>query len=194
MFGTGFVAQDHYQQINSRLSQIGDSELETKQQQVASSFLEHGVTFTVYGETEGYERIFPFDLIPRIIPSDEWHEIEQGLVQRIIALNLFLNDIYKDSKIIKDGVIPREVVESSPHYRAEMVGFNVPKDIYIHICGSDLIRDEQGRYLVLEDNARCPSGVPYLLENRDHEKGISAPTVKCPFVLLKPIRLTSQDS
>ena len=167
MFGTGFVAQDHYQQINSRLSQIGDSELETKQQQVASSFLEHGVTFTVYGETEGTERIFPFDLIPRIIPSDEWHEIEQGLVQRIIALNLFLNDIYKDSKIIKDGVIPREVVESSPHYRAEMVGFNVPKDIYIHICGSDLIRDEQGRYLVLEDNARCPSGVSYLLENRE---------------------------
>ena len=129
--------------------------------------LEHGVTFTVYGDDEGTERIFPFDLIPRIIPLCEWQIVEQGLSQRMVALNLFLNDVYHGGRILQDGVIPREVVESSAHFRKEMVGFDVPRDIYIHICGSDLIRDGQGKYLVLEDNARCPSGVSYLLENRE---------------------------
>ncbi len=161
----------HYSAILNRLDRWPPSKLLEKQQQIDSSFLEQGVTFTVNGDTvHGTERIFPFDLIPRIIPDVEWQKIEQGLSQRIIALNLFLHDIYHDGKIIADGIIPDEVVKSAAHYRPEMVGVDVPKDIYIHICGSDLIRDGDGNYLVLEDNGRCPSGVSYLLENREAMK------------------------
>ena len=167
MFGLGSYPLTHYGEIVSRFSDLESLEIEAKQRQAAASFLEHGVTFTVYGDDEGTERIFPFDLIPRIIPLCEWQIVEQGLSQRMVALNLFLNDVYHGGRILQDGVIPREVVESSAHFRKEMVGFDVPRDIYIHICGSDLIRDGQGKYLVLEDNARCPSGVSYLLENRE---------------------------
>ena len=169
MFGAGDGSEplDHYHRLVSRIAKLDGERMEAKQRQAASSFLEHGITFTVYGDDEGSERIFPFDLIPRVIPLSEWQLVEQGLTQRIIALNLFLNDVYHGAKIIKDGIIPKEVVESSPHFRREMIGFDVPRDIYVHICGSDLIRDEKGKYLVLEDNARCPSGVSYLLENRE---------------------------
>ena len=167
MFGLGSSPLTHYGEISSRFSDLQSGEIEAKQRQAAASFLEHGVTFTVYGDDEGTERIFPFDLIPRIIPLCEWQVVEQGLSQRIVALNLFLNDVYHGGRIMKDGVIPREVVESSAHFRKEMLGFDVPRDIYVHICGSDLIRDGEGKYLVLEDNARCPSGVSYLLENRE---------------------------
>jgi uncharacterized circularly permuted ATP-grasp superfamily protein len=112
------------------------------------------------------ERIFPFDLIPRIIPAREWEHLERGLVQRITALNLFLRDIYHEQKIVKDGIIPPFFVLSGKHFRREFVNFNVPKDIYIHVCGTDLIRGADGTYMVLEDNGRCPSGVSYVLENR----------------------------
>ena len=156
----------HYQKIFDRISRLTPVEIAEKRSHADSSFLEHGITFTVYGDEEGTEKIFPFDLIPRIIPRAEWEIVEQGLTQRILALNLFLNDIYHDGKILSDGVIPKEIVYSSPNYRREMVGIDVPKDIYVHVCGSDLIRDETGAYYVLEDNARCPSGVSYLLENR----------------------------
>ena len=156
----------HYQKIFDRISRLTPVEIAEKRSHADSSFLEHGITFTVYGDEEGTEKIFPFDLIPRIIPRAEWEIVEQGLTQRILALNLFLNDIYHDGKILSDGVIPKEIVYSSPNYRKEMVGIDVPKDIYVHVCGSDLIRDETGAYYVLEDNARCPSGVSYLLENR----------------------------
>ncbi len=111
-------------------------------------------------------RIFPFDPFPRIIPTDEWDLIERGLVQRITALNLFLHDIYHDAQIVADEIIPEHVIESAAHYRPELKGFDVPGDVYVHICGSDLIRDQDGRYVVLEDNLRCPSGVSYVLENR----------------------------
>jgi uncharacterized circularly permuted ATP-grasp superfamily protein len=120
----------------------------------------------VYGDSAGTEKIFPFDLLPRIIPAKEWEMLERGLAQRITALNLFLHDIYHEQKILKDGVIPAHYVLSGKHFRREFVNFNVPKDIYIHICGTDLIRDDKGNYLVLEDNGRCPSGVSYVLENR----------------------------
>tara|TARA_B100002019_G_scaffold70383_1_gene60609 strand:- start:7718 stop:9166 length:1449 start_codon:yes stop_codon:yes gene_type:complete len=160
-------AFDYYQSIYERIGNLSENEFEQKKKQADSSFLEHGVTFTVYGDEKGTERIFPFDLIPRVIPDTEWQKVEQGLRQRILALNLFLNDVYHGKKIISDGVIPEEVVNTSAHYRKEMVGFDVPQDIYIHVCGSDLIRDENGKYLVLEDNARCPSGASYLLENRE---------------------------
>ena len=154
-------AFDFYQPIYDRIGCLSAKELEEKKKQADSSFLEHGVTFTVYSDDKGTERIFPFDLIPRVIPDSEWQKVEQGLRQRILALNLFLNDVYHGAKILSDGVIPGEVVKSSAHYRKEMIGFDVPKDIYVHVCGTDLIRDEGGNYLVLEDNARCPSGASF---------------------------------
>ena len=157
----------HYERIFKRLDSLTESEISERRQQADTSFLEHGITFTVYGEEGGTERIFPFDPIPRVIPESEWSVVERGLRQRIIALNLFLNDIYHDGKIIKDGIIPEEIIRSSKNFRPEMDGFEPPQEVYAHICGTDLIRDDQGNYLVLEDNARCPSGASYLLENRE---------------------------
>jgi len=170
MFGEEGRAFGHYRRLKERFDGLGRDEVEDKQRQVDAGFLEHGVTFTVYGDERGTERIFPFDLIPRIIPDAEWQVIERGLTQRILALNLFLADIYHEGKILKDGVVPEEVVKGAAHYRPEMVGVRVPGDIYIHVCGTDLIRDHEGRYLVLEDNGRCPSGVSYVLENREAMK------------------------
>ena len=161
----------HYQEIEKVIASMSGDQLREKQRHTDSSFLEQGVTFTVYGDTDsGTERVFPFDLIPRVIPADEWTKIEDGLTQRIIALNLFLTDIYHESKILKDKVIPEDVVKSAAHYCKQMEGLKVPGDIYIHICGSDLIRDDKGNYLVLEDNGRCPSGASYVLENREAMK------------------------
>jgi len=160
----------HYEQLLEMFGAMDQASIDERQRLVDDGFLEEGITFTVYGDNEGTERIFPFDLIPRIIPDSEWSTIEQGLTQRIIALNLFLNDIYHNEQIIKDGVIPEDVVKQAAHYRPEMIGVDVSRDTYIQICGSDLIRDDTGNYLVLEDNARCPSGVSYLLENREAMK------------------------
>ncbi len=160
----------HYAALLHRFDRLDEVELTEKQRRVDTGFLEQGITFTVYGDERGTERIFPFDLIPRIIPDAEWQTIERGLTQRIIALNLFLNDIYHEGRIIKDGIVPEDIVKTAAHYRPEMIGVDVPGDIYIHICGTDLIRDGEGRYLVLEDNGRCPSGVSYLLENREAMK------------------------
>ncbi|MBL9154713.1 MAG: circularly permuted type 2 ATP-grasp protein [Verrucomicrobiales bacterium] len=174
-FDEMFVSGDHdvfdfYQPLRERFDRLSEAELSEKRRRVDHGFLEQGVTFTVYGDEQGTERIFPFDLIPRVIPDAEWRLVEQGLTQRIIALNLFLHDVYHEGRIIKDGIIPEDVVKTAAHYRPEMLGVQVPRDIYIHICGSDLIRDGEGRYLVLEDNGRCPSGVSYLLENREAMK------------------------
>ncbi|MDA7791789.1 circularly permuted type 2 ATP-grasp protein [Opitutales bacterium] len=163
----GKSPRPHYERIFKRLDSLTESEISDRRQQADTSFLEHGITFTVYGEEGGTERIFPFDPIPRVIPESEWSVVERGLRQRIIALNLFLNDIYHDGKIIKDGIIPEEIIRSSKNFRPEMDGFEPPQEVYAHICGTDLIRDDQGNYLVLEDNARCPSGASYLLENRE---------------------------
>ena len=130
-------------------------------------FLRQGITFNVYHDDRGTERIFPFDPIPRVMPASEWEHLEAGLTQRIVALNLFLHDIYHDQQILKDEVIPRFYIEQAKHYRPEFRGVDVAGDIYIHICGSDLIRGADGIYYVLEDNGRCPSGASYLLENRN---------------------------
>jgi uncharacterized circularly permuted ATP-grasp superfamily protein len=156
----------HYSRFARRLTNMNRSEFEAKRRAVDLAFMRQGITFNVYGDSKGAERIFPFDLVPRIIPAPEWAYLEQGLVQRITALNLFLHDIYHDQHIIKDGTIPPEYVFSARHFRREFVNFPVPRDIYIHICGTDIIRDAKGQYLVLEDNGRCPSGVSYVLENR----------------------------
>jgi len=156
----------HYQGFVDRFGTVGKEEFEAKRRAVDLAFLRQGITFNVYGDSQGTERIFPFDLIPRIIPALEWEHLERGLEQRITALNLFLHDVYHGQRIMKDGVVPPFYVLSAKHFRREFVGFEVPKDIYVHICGTDLIRDKDGAYMVLEDNCRSPSGVSYVLENR----------------------------
>jgi uncharacterized circularly permuted ATP-grasp superfamily protein len=161
----GSVRQ-HYRLFRELFQALSSKEFESKRQSVDIAFLRQGITFNVYGDSAGTEKIFPFDLLPRIIPAKEWEMLERGLTQRITALNLFLHDIYHEQKILRDGVIPPYYVLSGRHFRREFVNFNVPKDIYIHVCGTDLIRGADGQYMVLEDNGRCPSGVSYVLENR----------------------------
>jgi uncharacterized circularly permuted ATP-grasp superfamily protein len=156
----------HYRKFHHLFGKLSREEFDSRRHSVDLAFLRQGVTFNVYGDARGTERIFPFDLVPRIIPATEWEVIERGLTQRITALNLFLHDIYHEQRIVKDGVIPAHYVFSGKHFRREFVNFAVPKDIYIHICGTDLIRGDDGQYMVLEDNGRCPSGVSYVLENR----------------------------
>jgi uncharacterized circularly permuted ATP-grasp superfamily protein len=160
------ATRPHYRKYRNLLQEIQAEEFEHRRQSVDLAFLRQGITFNVYGDEQGAEKIFPFDLVPRIIPAGEWEFLERGLAQRITALNLFLHDIYHNQNILKDGVIPPFYVLSGKHFRREFVNFKVPKDIYIHICGTDLIRGAKGEWLVLEDNGRCPSGVSYLLENR----------------------------
>ncbi|MDP0498981.1 MAG: circularly permuted type 2 ATP-grasp protein [Verrucomicrobiota bacterium JB022] len=166
MFAGGDEPRAHYRRLFEALKNLSEEEYQAKQKAVDHAFLRQGITFTVYHDQEGTERIFPFDLIPRIIPAREWAYLEEGLIQRVTALNLFLEDLYHDQKILKDGIIPRHVVDSAEHFRPEMKGVKVPQGIYVHICGSDLIRGADGGWYVLEDNARCPSGVSYMLENR----------------------------
>lgn len=166
MFETDGAIRPHYRRLADRLGALREAEFNQRRAAVDLAFLRRGVTFTVYNDSEGTERIFPFDLIPRIIPDREWSRIEAGLVQRITALNLFLHDLYHDQKILKDNIVPASQVLSAKHFRREFMNFSVPRDIYVHICGTDLIRDQAGNYLVLEDNLRCPSGVSYMIENR----------------------------
>ncbi len=170
MFDETGAVRPHYRAILERLSTLTEDKYELKRQAVDLSFLRQGITFTVYGDDEGTEKIFPFDLMPRIIPQSEWEFLERGLTQRIQALNMFLKDVYSEQRIIKEGIIPASYILSGKHFRREFMNVDIPRDIYIHICGTDLIRDEKGNYLVLEDNARSPSGVSYLLENRQAMK------------------------
>lgn len=166
MYTASAEIRPHYRRFERYFSALTPDEFHRKREAADLAFLRQGITFNVYGDSQGTERIFPFDLVPRIIPQREWEYLERGLTQRITALNLFLHDLYHEQRIIKDGVVPPFYVFSGKHFRREFVNFNVPKDIYIHICGSDLIRGADGKYMVLEDNARCPSGVSYVLENR----------------------------
>lgn len=161
----GRVRDDVSQAIKT-IDELSVESLYEKQKFVDASFLKNGITFTVYSDSQGTEKIFPFDLIPRIISEKEWQELEKGLKQRLKALNAFLNDIYDEQKILEDGVIPRELVESSEEYLPEMRGVKPPHGVYCHIAGLDLIKDESG-FMVLEDNVRTPSGVSYVLENRN---------------------------
>ena len=166
MFAASGEPRAHYGKLFERFSELSREDFERKRAAVDLSFMRQGITFTVYDDNEGTERIFPFDLMPRIIPRSEWERIVKGLEQRITALNLFVKDIYSEQRILKEGIIAAPYVLGARHFRREFMGFKVPRDIYIHICGTDLIRDGNGEYLVLEDNARCPSGVSYMLENR----------------------------
>jgi uncharacterized circularly permuted ATP-grasp superfamily protein len=166
MFAAHGQPRAHYAAVASRLRKINPAALDRRRRMADVSFRNQGITFTVYGDTRGVEKTFPFDLVPRIIPADEWEMIERGLIQRITALNLFCQDIYHDQRILREGLIPPEMIYAARMFRREMLGVNVPRDIYIHICGTDLVRDKNGQYLVLEDNGRTPSGVSYVLENR----------------------------
>lgn len=172
VFSAPGEARPHYRMLIDRLCEMEDGEFDRRRLLAESLSVNQGITFTVYSGDEGTERIFPFDLIPRIIPAPEWAHIERGLVQRLHALNAFLHDIYHGQRIVKEGHIPAEIVHSAKHFRPEFVGVDVPRNIYIHICGTDLIRGRDGTYMVLEDNGRCPSGVSYVLENRQAMKRV----------------------
>jgi uncharacterized circularly permuted ATP-grasp superfamily protein len=166
MFASPGVPREHYRALFQRLLELPPEELRKSQQAADLSFLHQGITFTVYGNDEGTERVFPNDLLPRIIPYQEWRKIENGLTQRIAALNLFLEDIYHGGRILADGIVPRELVYSCRHFRREMRGLSLPNGIHVSICGTDLVRLPDGSFAVLEDNLRVPSGVSYMLANR----------------------------
>lgn len=172
MFDKGGQPRQHYRTLYARLLELSAEEFASRQSAADMSFLHQGITFTVYGDEEGTERTFPFDLLPRIITNAEWSTIEAGLTQRLMALNLFLRDIYNDGKILDDKVVPFDLIYSSKHYRREMRGIRVPRDIYVAICGTDLIRLPDGQFAVLEDNLRVPSGVSYMLANRQIAKSV----------------------
>ena len=156
----------HCGTLVERLGRLRVSEFLDKRSSADMAFVNQGVTFSVYSDRRGVEKIFPFDLIPRVIPAKEWYELEAGLIQRITALNLFLHDVYHEQRILKEKVVPADLVLGSKCFRPEMAGFTPPGRQYIHICGTDLIRDTDGTFRVLEDNGRTPSGVSYVLENR----------------------------
>lgn len=173
MFAAPGVPRPHYQRLAEQFGRMeGMAELLGRQRIADQTFVNRGVTFTVYSDSAGTEKIFPFDLLPRIIAHDEWAHLEAGLRQRMTALNLFLADIYGEQRILHEGVVPRAMVETSKNFRKKLVGFPMPRGLYVHINGTDLIRDEAGVYRVLEDNLRTPSGVSYVLENRQVMKRV----------------------
>lgn len=164
------TCRDSAKLVVEKINNLSKGELINRQKAAEKAFLTLGITFNVYNSKEGKEKIFPFDIIPRIISASEWDYLEKGLKQRITALNLFLDDIYNGKKIIKDKVIPAEIIYSCDSYRPICNEINPPKDIWCHITGTDLIRGQDGQFYILEDNLRCPSGVSYVLEGRQVAK------------------------
>jgi uncharacterized circularly permuted ATP-grasp superfamily protein len=167
VFDSAGHPRSHYQALVAAIHAFTPGELERRERLQRLSLMNQGITFTVYGEKEGLERIFPFDFVPRIIPTPEWQRLERGLVQRITAINLFLLDVYTEQRCLKDGVIPADLVFSRKEFKRELLGVVPPRKIFTHVVGTDIIRNDKGEYLVLEDNCRCPSGVSYVLENRN---------------------------
>jgi len=165
MFAAGGI-RSTYQHFVAAIQNLSADEMTHKDELAKKLFMSQGITFTVYSSGEGIEKIFPFDIIPRILEAAEWKHIEAGIKQRLKALNIFLKDIYNQQFIIRDGIVPAKLIYSCPNFVRQMVNVNVPFDIYTHISGIDLIRDYDGTYYVLEDNLRTPSGVSYMLENR----------------------------
>lgn len=169
---TNAAIREQYQLVFKAIKEMDIAILQQKDRIAAELFMSQGITFTVYSDNSGIERIFPFDIIPRIIPEKEWSEIEKGIKQRLKALNLFLKDIYNEQQIIKDKIIPASLIASCANFNREVFGIKVPHDVYVHISGIDLIRGQDGHFYVLEDNLRTPSGVSYMLENREVTKHI----------------------
>ncbi|WP_041580308.1 circularly permuted type 2 ATP-grasp protein [Bacillus sp. 1NLA3E] len=168
MFNEKGDVRNHYGHVHEQLSNMSENELNSLQHAMQSQMMKQGVTFTLYDDAEGdsLERTIPVDIIPRIIPANEWNMIERGVKQRVTALNQFIRDIYHEQAILREGIIPRKMVLSNPYFLPEMVGVKVPGDVYIPLSGIDLIRDESGQYFVLEDNLRTPSGLSYVYKNR----------------------------
>jgi uncharacterized circularly permuted ATP-grasp superfamily protein len=167
MYAPDGAPRPHYRPFFEELAEMRPADFEERRRLADLAFLLQGITFTVYSDGLGTERLFPFDLVPRILPRSDWDRIERGLSQRVIALNLFLQDIYGPQRILKDRRVPRALVLSCAQFRREMTGVSVPRGIHTHIAGIDLVRDSaSGEFLVLEDNVRTPSGVSYVLENR----------------------------
>ena len=169
MFLPDGQARDGWQRLQRELADFSNEELANIQERVTRSFSNEGITFTVYGDDEADERIIPIDCIPRLLPAAEWNDLAAGLEQRLRALNLFLQDVYGEARIIADGVIPAEVVYECPHYRPEMRGFTPPRGTWVAVCGTDVVRTNDG-FRVLEDNLRVPSGVSYMIANRKAAK------------------------
>ncbi|WP_288424074.1 circularly permuted type 2 ATP-grasp protein [uncultured Spirosoma sp.] len=170
MFIDGTQVRSGYAPFRQRVEQLTCTDMISRQHAAERSLMSMGITFNVYSEGEGTERIMPIDIIPRVIESAEWDRLEAGLVQRIKALNMFLEDVYNDQQILNDGVVPRDLIESSKSFLPGCMGVHPPKGIWCHITGTDLIRGDDGQFMVLEDNLRCPSGVSYMLENRELTK------------------------
>ena len=166
MFTADNAPREHVRALFDRIEALPKGELRRKHQMAERALMRLGITFNVYGDDEGSERIFPFDIIPRIVSAEEWDPVERGLRQRIRALNLFIDDIYHAQRIVADRVIPRELIESAAGYRPQCQDLDPPRSVWCHITGVDLVRDGSGEIYVLEDNLRCPSGVSYVLENR----------------------------
>ncbi len=203
MYSNPSDIRSQYNIINDYLRSTSPEVLFKKEELSKQLFMSQGVTFTVYSDNEGIEKIFPFDIVPRIIKASEWEKIDRGIKQRIKALNLFIKDIYHDQFIINDGIIPGELIYSCPNFLREMKGVNVPHDIYVHIAGVDLIRNNDGEFYVLEDNLRTPSGVSYMLENREISKRIFPgvipknqirPVANYPNVLYKKLKELSDQN
>ncbi len=153
--------------LAQRLESMPIGDLQRRQKAADRTLLNMGITFSVYGHSAGTEKVWPFDVIPRIVEAEDWRYIERGLRQRITALNLFIDDVYHDGKILRDGVVPRELVHNAACFLEPCAGLNPPNGVWCHIVGTDLVRNGDGRFYVLEDNLRCPSGVSYVIENRE---------------------------
>ena len=166
MFDDQLCPRPGAEAVVERFTELPLEELHRRQQSAEKALLQMGITFSVYGDEQETERIFPFDIVPRIIPQNEWAHIEAGLKQRVQAINLFIDDLYHEQKILKDGILPRDLVLSASGYRPECEGLDPPGGIWCHITGTDLVRGADGQFYVLEDNLRCPSGVSYVLQNR----------------------------
>lgn len=166
MFGSADAPAEHTAAIRQRLSLLGFDDLRRRAQDAERELYNLGITFLVYSNKDAVDRILPFDIIPRVISAKEWAHLEAGVIQRVTTLNLFLHDVYHDQKILKDGIIPADLVLGNANFRPQMVGLDVPFNTYIHIMGVDLVRDRHGIFRVLEDNGRVPSGVSYVVENR----------------------------
>ncbi len=172
MFGENGEPRAAARLLARNIQALSPEELVARQRAADRALIQMGITFNVYGESAGVEKTLPFDLVPRIIAGSEWNRIERGLKQRIQALNLFIDDLYHDQKVLKDAIVPRHVIDSSKGFRTQCIGFNPPKGIWCHITGTDLVRHRDGQIYVLEDNLRCPSGVSYVLQNRQLMKSL----------------------
>src|SRR6478735_12452801 len=167
MFGQDGLPRPRMEQFVRRLESLADGDLVWHQKAAESMLRNLGITFAVYGHSDGTEKVWPFDILPRVVEPEEWTTIEAGLKQRIRALNLFLQDIYNERRFLKEKIIPEDLILSAKTYRSSCMQLKPPKGVWCHVTGTDLVRDKDGKFYVLEDNLRCPSGVSYVLQNRE---------------------------